>query len=399
MVDRLKIVNSEGYRTINYNHATRILLYNGLRFKSRKFFGSSFKPAAVSLAITHRCNSHCVMCNLWKRSREVSNIQKLELSKQEIVDIFSRTLFSDLIELDLTGGEPHLRDDLVDIVLEIAAIRHKFLPKLQSIIVTSNGLLSDRIVANYRRILAALKGHGIDLVSVNSLDGMHETHDTIRGTKGAFMSVSQTIRGLMELRQEYPDFFMGIKTTILPQNIDQLQAILNFAIKQHLFHIISPVFFSAGRFRNLDKHDQLYLKAEDYTKILNFYNRPEFDAGYYYHQAKRLLERGRKEWTCTAGSDYLFIEFDGRVYPCELMSKAVGDLRMQSIESIWQTLSLKQWRQKINNLENCRHCCEPGAIRFSASIEGFGYRRFLTQLGRQQYQETLYGEGYSKYLA
>jgi radical SAM protein with 4Fe4S-binding SPASM domain len=227
---------------------------------------------------------------------------------------------------------------------------------------------------------------------------MDETHDLVRGTKNALTLVSQTLRGLIELRNEYPNFFPGIKTTILPQNIDKLNPILDFSLENGLFHIISPVFFTGGRFRNLDTRQRLTLADEDFSKLLEFYRRPELDAEYFYYQARCLLSQGKKEWECTAGYNYLFIEFDGQVYPCELTAQPLGNLREQSIESIWNSPSFKQWRDQMSQMEACRMCCEPGAVRYSACDEGSCYRKFLIQLGKESYHKSLTDEGYVKYL-
>jgi molybdenum cofactor biosynthesis enzyme MoaA len=140
------------------------------------------------------------MCNIWQSARETPNIKSLELSSQKIISILSSRLFTELVELDLTGGEPHLRDDLVDIVLGIIKLKKSSLTKLRSIIITSNGFLTRRIISNYKNILYALKDTNIDLVSVTSIDGIGETHDRIRGTLGAFKLASETISGLAEFR-------------------------------------------------------------------------------------------------------------------------------------------------------------------------------------------------------
>ena len=200
------------------------------------------------------------------------------MSRSEIIDLLSRPLFSELVELDLTGGEPHLRGDLVDVALDAARLKPSFFPRLRSIVITSNGLLPQRIVSNYQRILEGL-GTDIDLVSVISIDGIGETHDKIRGTKGAFELAAKTIGGLVELRKEYPNYFIGIKTTILPENVNELDAILDFALEKNLFHIISPVFFTEARFINLDKRDELRLGTDEYQRVLKLYSRPELETG------------------------------------------------------------------------------------------------------------------------
>jgi hypothetical protein len=44
------------------------------------------------------------MCNIWKVASDIPDIKSHELSNQEIVDLLSKPLFSELVELDLTGG-------------------------------------------------------------------------------------------------------------------------------------------------------------------------------------------------------------------------------------------------------------------------------------------------------
>ncbi len=374
------------------------LLGRALGFRFARTRAAPLKPAVVSLAVTNRCNSHCIMCNMWRRAKEHPNIQFLELSQREIIDLFSRPLFSELVELDLTGGEPHLRDDLVEIALGIAGLKQKYLPHLRSIVITSNGLLPERIISNYQKILEGLRDTNIDLVTVASLDGIGAAHDKIRGTKGAFKLATGTIGGLLELKEKYPNYFIGVKTTVLPENIDSLDGILEFALKENLFTIISPVFFTETRFRNADKRESLRLSPSDHEKLLNFYNRSELNTNYFYSRIRSLLSDGRKSWSCTAAFNYMFIEYDGTVYPCELLSEPTGNVKEQDPETVWNSPQAHYCRTRIEKTEQCRNCIEPGAVRYSACAEGLSYLGFLRKLGGRRYQESLYGEGFNKYL-
>ncbi len=374
------------------------LLGNAMRFRCARMRAAPLKPEVVSLAVTNRCNSHCIMCNMWKQSKEDPDIKRRELSLREITDLLSRPLFSGLVEVDLTGGEPHLRDDLVDIALGLAGLKEKWLPRLRSIVITSNGLLPDRVIANYQTILEGLKDTNIDLVTVASLDGIGEIHDKIRGTKGAFKLATETIGRLLELKQSYPNHYIGVKTTVLPENIDRLDSILDFALKDDLFTIISPVFFTETRFRNTESRESLRLGPADYEKLLRFYSRPELNTSYFYSRIRGFLSTGRKSWSCTAIYNYLFIEFDGTVYPCELLSEPIGNIRKQSPEAVWHGAQARYWRTRIEKTEQCRECIEPGAVRYSACAEGQHYLGFLRELGRSRFKESFRHEGFAKYF-
>jgi MoaA/NifB/PqqE/SkfB family radical SAM enzyme len=373
-------------------------LRNALVFRYHKIRARPLKPTAISLALTHRCNSHCIMCNIWKVNQEFPESANLELSSQEIHRLFSNPLFSNLVEIDFTGGEPHLRDDLLEIVSGIANLKPTHLPRLRSLIVTSNGLMPEKIILNYERILAALRDVHIDLVAVSSLDGVGDVHDKIRGTRGAYGQILRTIYGLTDLQRGNPNFIAGIKTTVLPFNVSSLDDILEFALSRGLFHIISPVFFTEARFGNMGKKNDLSLKPDENKKIQEFYRRKELQNSYLYGQIRNSPTKGRRPWGCSASYTYLFIEFDGKVYPCEMAAEPVGDVRKQDPWAIWTNQEFRNWRKKMKSYEMCRNCCEPGAIHYSAYSEGSSYLKFLRGLNRPDVRITVKQDGLSKYF-
>ena len=235
------------------------------------------------------------------------------------------------------------------------------------------------------QILERLRGTGIDLVHVASLDGIGEIHDQIRGTKGAFELAKRTLEGLSGLKKYYSGYYIGIKTTVLPQNITHLDDILQFAVAEGFFHIISPAFFTTSRFRNAEKEESLRLSPADRDTLLKFYRRQEFYGNYFYSRIRELLSSGQRNWSCTAAFNYLFIDYDGSVYPCELLDGRIGNIREKDIEAIWNGPEAESWRDKINQTDVCRSCIEPGTVHYSAVAEGASYAGFLRQLGRQDY--------------
>ncbi|MFH1487986.1 MAG: radical SAM protein, partial [Pseudomonadota bacterium] len=188
------------------------LFRNGLRFQYQKRTGKPGRPQAVSLEITHECIAKCMMCNIWKIPREVPN-----LPVDAWIRILSSDLFCDLRELDITGGEPFIRNDLADLFFGICRLRQENrLNRLKSAAVTTNGILTDRVLACTEKILRMLRGEGLELVMVCAVDAIGEIHDRIRGFKGAWSRVARTIEGLIGLRERYSNLIIGLKTTVLP---------------------------------------------------------------------------------------------------------------------------------------------------------------------------------------
>ena len=87
-------------------------------------------PIDAVIAVTYRCDSRCNMCNIWKLEPGP------ELAPEEY-----RRLPRTLRDVNITGGEPFLRDDIVDLVRVID--EHCNHPR---IVISTNGFQRRRIV-------------------------------------------------------------------------------------------------------------------------------------------------------------------------------------------------------------------------------------------------------------
>ncbi len=66
----------------------------------------------------------------------------------------------DLRELDITGGEPFLRDDLVRLVEAVCRLKRVHLRRLRSVAITTNGVLTDRVLAMVADVLRSWRVTG-----------------------------------------------------------------------------------------------------------------------------------------------------------------------------------------------------------------------------------------------
>uniref|UniRef100_A0A8C6PN64 Molybdenum cofactor biosynthesis protein 1 n=1 Tax=Nothobranchius furzeri TaxID=105023 RepID=A0A8C6PN64_NOTFU len=111
----------------------------------------------LRISLTEKCNLRCQYCmpeegvKLTPRNQLLSTSEVLTLARlfvQEGVD-----------KIRLTGGEPLIRADVLDIIAEL-----KKLQGLKTLAVTTNGI-------NLSRLLPKLKGAGLDLINI-SLDSL-----------------------------------------------------------------------------------------------------------------------------------------------------------------------------------------------------------------------------------
>ena len=131
----------------------------------------------LHIELTHRCNLKCVMCEHWEMEHlDPGSVKReMDLAKIKALVSGSRTL-DGVTGVAVTGGEPWLRADFVDIV---AFLCERF--PAASVIVLSNFWNTGHI----RLKLNELKARGARLRLGSSLDGLEKTHDAVRGEKGA----------------------------------------------------------------------------------------------------------------------------------------------------------------------------------------------------------------------
>ncbi len=369
------------------------LLLNGFRFRRLRAVGRMAKPQAVSIEVTQRCVARCRMCNIWQSPRKAP-----ELSTADWLALLKRDLFHDLVELDITGGEPFLRDDLDDMLTAVCAMPHSRLRSLRSIAVTTNGFLTRRVLAACRRILPAARRAGIDLVMVCAMDAVGEAHDAIRGYPGGWRRANQTIQGLMDLRAEFPNLVIGLKTTVLPDTVGELEAIVQYAAKRGLFTIVSPCIVTRGRYLNADRAADLAFQPAQRKAMACFFRKAA--SSWSFHEAclVRYLEEGQMQKPCTCGFNYFFIRSQGALFPCPMIDLSPGNVSDVPIEELLASPVAATIRRQVGRFPECRHCTEPGLERYSLPFEGWTYLGLLPKMGQRRFVAMHHRMGLNKYF-
>ncbi len=192
--------NSIGEKNANRHLETLWLglrIYRGLL---SNLFGERV-PLFCGHKLTYNCNLRCKMCPFWKRSSKDSSIQREKAILRRIYD-------SGACGIAFEGGEPLLRNDLVEILAFSRSL------PLHTSLITNGTLLESRIdeIASY-----------VNGVVYVSLDGLEKTHDTIRGVGGSFR---KAVNGIIASREKVS---VTINTTIMAENIYEIEDLVKFA--------------------------------------------------------------------------------------------------------------------------------------------------------------------------
>ena len=320
-------------------------------------------PEELHIELTYNCNSKCIMCDLWDYNKRTPKANR-ELSLEEIKSFVgeSRLLQKPKVVV-LSGGEPFLRNDIVD----LCGFFSKQLPH-SSIGILTNGINTETILNKTKDVLNRFQPQSLWLGS--SLDGIGKEHDKIRGIEGAFAGLCKTIN---HCKKELPQVKFSVTFTLTPYNVDQLLPAKQFAdnegldffaqfvvpkqareefiwtpqdldrANKEIMQISQGIIAKMGQGGNIDSLD----KIKDKYLISQLY--------YWSHLVKYQTNPQRFFKKCVAGSKFAMFNPYGDCYFCPgHKSTSIGNIRNQGFDNLWNSERAQHMRSFIKD-GDC-HC-------------------------------------------
>ncbi len=289
-------------------------------------------PMNLTLSLTYRCNSRCATCNAWRR--EANELTAAEW--EQVLRSIGRTPYW----ITVSGGEPLLRKDAVDIIgLACAHCQPAILN------IPTNGLLTERIVRSVAAVTAAWPQ---TQVVVNlSLDGWGPDHDEIRGIPGNFDRAIETYWQLRAL--DTANLTVGIHTVISRLNAHTLP-LLYTRIEEELAPDSYVSEIAEERVELGTVGMDITPSAESYEQAVGQLmtlqaHYPHSGVGRvtrafrrrYYRLVQEWLRTRRQVIPCYAGWASGQISPDGEVWFCCVQAQAVGNLRQAGydLRRVW----------------------------------------------------------------
>ncbi len=334
-----------------------------LRFLSEAahclFKGISKHPISINFLITSRCNFRCNICSYYGNSEE----HFPELSFQEIVNFLDQVqTFKPLFFLG--GGEPFIREDIYNILIEIKKRGLK-------VIVSTNGYLLDLDKISYLNL---------DSI-IFSLYGPESIHDNITGVPGSYSVVVEKIKKIIAGNMVKN---LVVSTVLLPSNFKYLSEFSDsiFDLGVNSIKIENLNYLTEEEIkRSIKSKGNLILSPHTFVLDKHYLNRSDLEYAWSSIKFLRKKYKGKLflkpnlnkndflKWysdgkvfkDCHFVRHSIFVSSSGDIIPCQFLRETkLGKINEDVVECAWNSKSFNSFRKFIREtgLEVCKRCCK-----------------------------------------
>lgn len=260
-------------------------------------------PTHAIVAVTYRCNARCVMCDIWKKK-----------ATPEMAPDDYRRLPPTLKEINVSGGEPLLREDLALVMKSM----QETCPGVR-LVLSTNGLLPDRL----DDVLDKVSGVAVRV----SLDGIGDLHGEIRGVEGAFDKALTSL----EVAGRHGVADLGVCATMTRHNAGRVREIQEFAARKGVQFTFTVAHSSLMFFGDKDsERPSAEAACEDIVEIkgrlFDSHSIKDWFRAYFVEGLMDVLKGRPRPIKCRAGLDFFYLDPEGKVYPCHLWNGEMGNI-------------------------------------------------------------------------
>jgi len=336
----------------------------------RRFFPThAFLPRQFIFEITYRCNFRCPVCQFRPILKGKVDQGKRELTTEQVIACIKKLPRYSLISL--TGGEPFVREDIVEILNESTRLRKIHL-------ITNGSLLTPEIcelicgMGIKHPLLSGLVGVDISYYG-NLVDGVIKSDSSTTG-------LSNMLEARGKSGGKYP--FINFKIVITEENIPMILPFYKYAVREgvdvcsFLLRTSSSNFDRERMVENLDDVKKMslaphldldesrkeYLKDQlfevyDFSKDCKTQLRfsPSVSVARFFELLTGDIDY--RYLCCYAPWTFAAISAYGDLFPCSNLK--IGSLLDNSLRELWSTDKMKGFRLMLKGglLSNCKKCC------------------------------------------
>ncbi len=274
-----------------------------------------------AVIVTYRCNARCQMCHTWKHPSD---------PEQEIPPEIIDKIEGRYKRLNITGGEPTLRDD----IMEIVDVLDK---KAETLELSTNGYYTDRIVQiaqKYPKIKIRV-----------SIEGLPAKNDRLRGLKDGFDHGMRTILRLREMGVKDIGFGIVASHKNIADLLDVYHICAGLGVEFGGSTIHNSFYFHKGD-NAIDDIEYTLREMKRYIRTLLQSKRTnpkmrvkDWFRAYINMGLVQYMQGKSRPLPCGAATDSFFLDPWGRMLACNGSDEpwVMGDLTQDSFSEIWQS--------------------------------------------------------------
>lgn len=301
----------------------------------------------IVVEVTYRCNLHCKHCHVNAAAKDI------DMPFEDAKSLFEQAAKLGVQRVYITGGEPTVRKDLLDILncvnnagLEIGLI--------------TNGTLLNK------EMVRALRKLGAKVVAISLTRSDPRAFDEFTGLRGSFNKAIDSIK--MCVDEQIPRVVMltlgcevGMENEI--DRLIELAASLGAEIGDERImpigrakqsQLLANVRNHEEYMRHLHKKRHEYKSRVEISSVDPLWHLVDPNGQFSYLSEGSTPDRQTPR--CTAGW-HMCVTPDLKVKPCAFSRVLAGDLRKNSLDYIWhESTVMKAIRHKDNLKGKCGRC-------------------------------------------
>ena len=290
------------------------------RFVKEHLLTKSIGPSHAQIAITNACPQDCAYCYNKNRVGKVMNKETIQRTIRELKEI-------GVFWFGITGGEPLLNKNIVEIVREIGddcAVK----------LFTTGCMLTKQLAAD-------LKNAGLFSVSI-SLDHWDEgEHDRVRRYKGAFRSALEAIDIFRNLGGIHVSVSAVLSRELRTRDAVErfLEFLRNLEIHEAWLSEAKPVLAEFWK-------EELVLTEDERRMLIGIQDRYNKEGNMTVNYLGHFEDA--QHFGCTAGHKMVYVDPFGEVGPCVFIPQTFGNVKDESVKKIYRRM-----KQRFPTEESC----------------------------------------------
>ena len=298
------------------------------------------RPLALLAELTYRCPLQCPYCS---NPVELSRYRQ-ELDTETWVRVFGEAAELGVVQLHLSGGEPLVRRDILELVREAHRLG-----------LYSNMSTGATVVDEVK--LAQLREAGLDHLQVSLLDTQPGTNDWLAGAR-SFDRKRDAVLGAK--RQGFP---VTLNFVLHRHNLDHIEDVIALALEWKVDRLeLAHTQYTGWAFRNraalMPSRTQVERAYATVERVRGTVGADRLDI---LHVVPDYFDDYPKACLQGWGSVFMAVAPDGCVLPCQTAREIPGlefpNVRESSLNEIWFESSVfQQFRGTDWMPEPCRSC-------------------------------------------